>query len=496
MALPKEPRQKMINLMYLVLTALLALNVSAEIINAFKVVDNSLTTTNTLVNQSTATVMKSLTDKVSDAETAVKAGIWKPKADQVVALTTKMYSDVETIKQNIMKAAGYDPANGKTTFKEDNIDIATRLMEKEGGSASLAKLLTKYKADLLAIDPAIAKEFTNGLALATEVPAKNFRMMPTVAALTMLSKYQNDIRTTENKLVNFCHNQVGQIVIRYDSFEPIVGASSNYLFPGQELEITAGLGAFSSTNKPSVSIAGENMLVNEKGIATKKFKVGSTSGNVSVVVNYKDQDGKQQTKTISVPYTVGTATGAFVSAEKVKVLYIGLDNELAVSGGNVGDEKVTVGINNGSLSKIGPGRYVAKPTTPGKAVITVNSDGRPSSFEFRVKTVPDPTPMVGASKGGRIQANVFKAQRGIRAELENFVFEGVSFTVTGYTFYATGAGFPDAGVRPGIRSNTFDAVQDLMNRCKPGTTVVLDEIKAVGPGGNTRTLPTMAFNLY
>ncbi|HTH30642.1 MAG TPA: GldM family protein, partial [Lacibacter sp.] len=113
-----------------------------------------------------------------------------------------------------------------------------------------------------------------------------------------------------------------------------------------------------------------------------------------------------------------------------------------------------------------------------------------------VKTVPDPTPMVGASKGGRMPANVFKAQRGIRAELENFVFEGVSFTVTGYTFYATGNGFPDAGVKPGIRGNTFDAVQDLINRCKPGTTVVLDEIRAIGPGGNTRTLPTLSFVLY
>jgi GldM C-terminal domain len=180
----------------------------------------------------------------------------------------------------------------------------------------------------------------------------------------------------------------------------------------------------------------------------------------------------------------------------VKVLYIGLDNELAVSGGAVGDEKVTVSINNGSLSKIGPGRYVSKPTTPGKAIVTVNSDGKPSSFEFRVKTVPDPTPMVGPSKGGRMQSNVFKAQRGIRAELENFVFEGVTFTVTGYTFYATGAGFPDPGVKPGIRGNTFDQVQDLIQRCRPGTTVVIDEIKAVGPGGNTRTLPTMAFNLY
>jgi hypothetical protein len=105
--------------------------------------------------------------------------------------------------------------------------------------------------------------------------------------------------------------------------------------------------------------------------------------------------------------------------------------------------------------------------------------------------------MVGASTGGRMPANVFKAQQGIRADLKDFVFEGVTFSVVSYTFYATGAGFQESpGVRPGIGGNSFAPVQDLINRCRPGTTVVLDEIKAVGPGGNTRKLPTIAFNLY
>ncbi|MEJ8841158.1 gliding motility protein GldM [Lacibacter sp. H375] len=509
MALPKEPRQKMINLMYLVLTALLALNVSAEIINAFKVVDNSLTTTNTVVNRSTETIMESFKIKLAAPESRVKAEVWMPKAETAVRLTKEVTDYIEQLKMKIKVEAGYDPKDPESKFKEDNVDIATRIMDKQGEGEKLRAKLEQYKKAMLAIDPEVAKMFEKNLPINTEIPKSNtrqmgkvtwasayFHMTPTVAALTMLSKFQNDVKTTESRFVNEFHNRVGQVVVRFDAFEPIVGSSSSYLFPGQELEITAGLGAFSKSKLPTVSIAGAPVELNEKGMAVKKIKVGSTSGSVKVVVNYTDQDGNPQSKETEINYTVGTATGAFVSAEKVKVLYIGLDNELAVSGGNVGDEKVTVGINNGSLSKIGPGRYVAKPTTPGKAIVTVNSDGKPSSFEFRVKTVPDPTPMVGASKGGRIPANVFKAQRGIRAELENFVFEGVSFTVTGYTFYATGAGFPDAGVKPGIRSNTFDAVQDLMNRCKPGTTVVLDEIKAVGPGGNTRTLPTMAFNLY
>jgi gliding motility-associated protein GldM len=494
MALPKEPRQKMINLMYLVLTALLALNVSAEIINAFKVVDNSLKSTNSLVNQSTETILKSLEDKLKDEKSSVKAAIWKPKADAAISLTKKLNDELEAFKMSMMKAGGYDPANGKSTFKEDNVDIATRIMEKEGGSKKLEQLLAEYKKAILAIDPAIATEFGKNLPLATEVPASNFRMMPTVAALTMLSKYQNDVKTTENKVVNFCHNQVGQVVVRFDAFEPIVGSSSNYLFPGQELQITAGLGAFSSTKKPTVIINGSNIPLDAKGIATSKFKVGSTSGSVKVKVDYLDQDGIPQSKTIDVPYTVGTATGAFVSAEKVKVLYIGLDNELAVSGGNVGDEKVSVSINNGSLSKIGAGRYVARPSSPGKAVVTVSADGKPSSFEFRVKNVPDPTGMVGASKGGRMQSNVFKAQQGVRADLENFVFEGVQFTVTGYVIYLTGAGFPDPQFRQ-VNGNSFAPVQDLINKAKPGTTIVVDEIRAAGPGG-TRKIPAIVFNLF
>lgn len=497
----------MINLMYLVLTALLALNVSAEIINAFKVVDNSLTTTNTVVNRATETIMESFKLKMQDPTSKAKAEVWMPKAQTAVELTKEMSDYIEQIKLKIKVAAGYDPNNPESSFKEDNVDIATRIMDKEGEGEKLRKKLDEYKAKMLAIDPEVGKLFASNLPVNTEVPKlknssiKNpswayayFHMTPTVAALTMLSKFQNDVKTTESRLVNEFHNRVGQVVVRFDAFEPIVGSNTTYLFPGQEMEITAGLGAFSKTKLPTVSIAGAPVTLNEKGLAIKKFKVGSTSGSVKVVVNYTDQDGNPQTKESEINYTVGTATGAFVSAEKVKVLYIGLDNELAVSGGNVGDEKVNVSINNGTLSKIGPGRYVAKPASAGKAIVTVNADGKPSSFEFRVKSVPDPVAMVGPSKGGRMQSNVFKAQQGVRAELENFVFEGVQYTVTGYVIYLTGAGFPDPQFRQ-VSGNSFSAVQDLINKAKPGTTVTLDEVQVQGPGGRRR-IPGIFFNLY
>ena len=120
MALPREPRQKMINMMYLVLTALLALNVSSEILNAFKTVNKSLENTNATVDKSTGTIMKSLEDKLTEPTSAAKAQIWKPKADQVVSYSKAVYSYIQSLKDQILKEAGGDPNDPSKKFKEDN----------------------------------------------------------------------------------------------------------------------------------------------------------------------------------------------------------------------------------------------------------------------------------------------------------------------------------------------------------------------------------------
>src|SRR6478672_4200528 len=117
MSLPKEPRQKMINLMYLVLTALLALNVSAEILNAFKTVNRSLTNTNNTINHSTETIIGSLQDKMSQPESRPKAEIWLPKAQSAVALTKDMNTYIESWKGGIRKAAKFDP------LKKENFSL-------------------------------------------------------------------------------------------------------------------------------------------------------------------------------------------------------------------------------------------------------------------------------------------------------------------------------------------------------------------------------------
>jgi len=127
MALPREPRQKMINMMYLVLTALLALNVSSEILNAFKTVNNSLEKTNEVVSASTTEIMTSLKDKMGEPGAAEKAKIWYPKAQQVQNYSKGMYDFLNELKQKIMTGAKYDPTSDKDKGI-DNLDVTTREM--------------------------------------------------------------------------------------------------------------------------------------------------------------------------------------------------------------------------------------------------------------------------------------------------------------------------------------------------------------------------------
>src|ERR1044072_7899675 len=125
MAVPKEPRQKMINLMYLVLTALLALNVSAEILNAFKTVNNSLQTTNGIVGQSTSTYIASLQSKLNEAESKEKAAKWYPIAAKAKQYSDQTFSAIQQLKDSLMRASDYDPAkNGDSSYKFDDIEAS------------------------------------------------------------------------------------------------------------------------------------------------------------------------------------------------------------------------------------------------------------------------------------------------------------------------------------------------------------------------------------
>ncbi len=511
MSLPKEPRQKMINMMYLVLTAMLALNVSSEILNAFKTVDKSLQNANGTIDIKNNQIFQSFEEKLKDRETAERAAIWKPKADKARVLSEDIIKYIDDVKQELKVEAGLKLVKGEEQFKEDDLEATTRLFvtgKQERGKELLSKL-TAYKKALLDVDPTIHKEFEQLLPIDLTVPKSQtggsdkeweyayFHMTPTVAALTILSKFQNDIKNSEAMVVDYCHRQVGQVEVIYDAFQAFAGTNSQYLMPGQELIITAGVGAFSKAATPSITVDGSSIPLNADGVAEYKTAVSSPGSYTKKInITFKKPDGTTQTLTRDIQYAVGSPTGLSVSADKVKVLYVGLDNDLTISGGSKGAESISAKIDQGNLEDKGHGHYVARVNTPGKAVVTVNSDGKTQSFEFRVKTVPPPVAKIGASAGGTMAVNDMKAQQGVRADLENFVFEGVKFEVTSFVLMCTGPGFEETG--PKVVQNQgaifSSEARQALERCRSRSTVILDRISVSGPGGSQTLNPTV-FNL-
>ena len=508
MSLPKEPRQKMINMMYLVLTALLALNVSAEILNAFKTVDRSLMIASGVAEQKNEEIFKSFKAKLEDPTSREKAAIWEPKAQQARKISDELYNYIEGLKLELKKESGLKIVDGKEEFKEDDLDAGTRLLvqfapEGKGKGKELFEKLKAYKEQLLSIDPEMKKEIEVGLPLDLTIPpttsdaGKNdwayayFHMTPTIAAITIMSKFQNDVRNSESKAVEFCHKQIGQVEIIYDQFQAFAGTNTQYLMPGEELVITAGIGAFSKAAQPSISIDGANVPLNTEGTAEYKTRVGASGTGIKRVrISYAKPDGTTAVVEKEIKYTVGIPAGLTVSTDKTRVFYKGLENPLSVTGGG-GDEKVNVSIEGegASLRKVGPGQYIVSCTQLGSVTVVANDGKNIQRIAIPVKRVPDPIVIVGGSAGGAMPANVFRVQSGAIAELRDFVFEGVAYKVMSFMLICTGKGFDEPEFAEVNSASFKDAsAQTLIKRCQAGTTVTIGEIKVLEPGGGSRKL--------
>lgn len=512
MALPKEPRQKMINIMYLVLTAILALNVSAEVINAFKTVDKSLQNSTANISAANETIYKSLEDKLKDDKSAEQAKIWQPRAEQAKKYAADMNTYIETLKAELKKESDLKLDDngsakldkyGNEDFKEDNLDASTRMFENAGKGQELADKLKKFRTDMLAISPEIAAEFDKTLAVENpdvklrgqdgsmkDFTTAYFHMTPTIASLTLLSKFQNSVKNSENQVVTFAHSKIGEVKVRYDKFGVLVGQSSNYVMPGQEIVITAGIGAYSSAAQPKITINGAGVPTVD-GQGTYKFQAnGGGAHTVPVSITYKDQNGVDKVATSTISYTVGTPGGAAVMLDKMNVFYIGVENPVTI-GSSTGWDRTTVSMSGGSISGSGSSRSV-RVSSVGAASITVNADGRSTSFPFRVKKIPSPVLKVGSGRP-RVPTVEFKNQQYVRAELENFDFD-LRFNVVSATVYFSGAGFPSVATAA-LSGGNLGALNALMQRCSPGSSVTFDNVKVSGPDG-TRSIDGMTVQLY
>jgi len=529
MSLPKEPRQKMINMMYLVLTALLALNVSVEVLNAFKTVNRSIERSNQVVDEKNTMTYDAFKREVADAQTAAQAKTWMPAAMQVKAMAANFTAYLDSLKEKLINNSSPSMKDGKREFIDGNLDAATRIFDEGGQGKVLYDSLVKYRQDLLNIlnpdnFPGISDkvkedlkaqqaEFAKRLPIDTRIPpseegnstfgsdsAKNwtiryFHMTPTIAALTILSKFQSDVKNSESQVVDYLHKQVGEVKVVFNKFEPLVEANASYVMPGDDVDVTAGVGAFSDAAKPQITINGQKYDAGPDGTAEYKTKAsGAGEHSVTVHIVYTKPDGSEGTTDKTIKYTVGVPSGASIFLEKMNVVYVKEDNPVRISGGSVGAEKVHVSFDKGEITHTSGDEYIVVPNTPGDGNITVTANGKPFSFPMRVKYLPNPSGFVGTKEGGIMSAAEFRANGALLARLQNSEFQS-AFQVVSYKIGALGGNINQYQEAPNDGPRWTGGAAAIVAKASPGTNVFFTEIHVKGKDGRIRELPPMVFNL-
>lgn len=537
MALPKEPRQLMINLMYLVLTALLAMNVSNEILNAFKIVDKSIVSSSNSIqkkNDNTiANFQMALEDEaiLRNPEKLKKIQDYKVLAEQAMTLGKQMETELESYKQLIVtKAGGMDPQNPSLLLREDDLDAATNVMIEGKKGDEMKARLQKFVDDIAILVPsdnpevmsksakteAIKKMLTIDLSSqptegnpSGDWSYSNFHMVPAVAAVTLMDKYINDVKNSQSSVVDelwaqaFGERKTKQIV--FDSYDLIISSPNPYLLPGEKFTATAMLGAFNKNSQNLTISGGGRGLKIENGIA-KYESVASGKGEQTVVFTASFIDpntGKTMPYKKEFKYYVGEAQ-ASISLDKMNVFYVGVPNPITFSASGVPAGNLKYSVENCTLTPAeGVNKYIVTVTSPGaKAKISLSatlSDGTSKSFgtyEYRVKRIPDPYPVVANKRGGSAVANELKVQDAILARLDNFDFDA-KFNVTSFTVtYLPRRGDPEEASSNSMYltgPNASPAVAAIMSKLKPGDKIFFENIKAIGPDKTSRSIGSVNF---
>lgn len=506
MSIPKEPRQLMINLMYLVLTALLALNVSAEVMNAFFSLDAGMKTSGQIVDRSNEAVLGGI-KKQAEAYKSEQNDKYMANAEQAKRISDNFIAYVEQIRNDLFqKAGGQNPKVPDQPKDIRNKDLTTRMFINEGLGAQIEQKIRETRAEFLALADN-DKDVDASLPLNVEtvpsgVKAKNwpeykFKQMPVAAVFPILGKMQSDAKNSYSAILNYCAKKVGgEETIRFDSYEPVVSATKSYLIQGETYEADVFLGAYSTQTdniRISVNGTGLNVQQGKAHYSARAEGLGEKKLNVSVnVINPLTKEPKNYQKEFI--YEVGQRSVA-VQLDKMNVFYIGVDNPISVSAAGVSSNDVKVTATGVNVKSNGGGKFNITATTPGEASLTVSGGGASSTFKYRVKRIPDPTPLLGAKHRSKSMPNgEFKAQSGIAAVLEAFDFDAKCDVVGYQVTYLPKRQDPVPKNNGGAKWNPD--VADMISKAKPGDAYFFDDIKCKCPGDiANRDLGGLAFKI-
>ncbi|MFY7741637.1 MAG: gliding motility protein GldM [Flavobacterium sp.] len=492
------PRQKMINLMYLVFIAMLALNMSKEVLSAFGIMNERFEESNNAAVQSNAQMLASLDAKASEAggefATAAKT------AHTVEKLTKTFYEYIGALKSDVVKGTEVDESTGKLPYesmdKGDQIDELWFQGDKYTAKGDeIISTIEKYKADMKA---ALGnnKKFTSTV---KEIEAKfntdkvknkdgveinfldyHFKGFPSISSLAKLSAWQNDVKKAETDVYNALLGKAAVAAASYSNYEAIVVLEKNAYFQGENVKGKVVLGRYDANTSPT-KFDGPGKI--ENGQAVISLTAGAVgeqniNGQFTFVEDGKEIPLKFAGKYVVVPQP----KEATISADKMNVVYRGVVNPMTISFAGVSDSDVTAsapGLSKGS----GPGKYNMSPGQGTEAVINVTAKlpgGKTANSKkvFRIKGIPAPVGTIGGEMYGAKGQKSRLAVSQIGAKLPDFDFD-VNLTVTGFTFKAPGQA---AVIVSGNRVNS--QCEAAMARASRGDAITITDIKVKLEGSN------------
>ena len=498
-----SPRQKMINLMYIVLTAMLALNVSSDVLDGFTQVHDGLNRSNSNVGQRNDVIYRQLEEF---ARTNPDKGLsWYDKASEVRKTTSGLYAYVDSVKLAIVRAADGKDGDPENIKSRDDLEAAsvTMLSPATLRGEKLRHRIDDYRSYITQLLPDSLKRANISAALSTDPillkgtltpqtwEEAQFDQKPVVAAVTLLTKLQNDILYAEGEALATLYSQIDAGDVRVNELNAFVIPQSRIVMRGGKYQANIVLAAVDTTQRPEIFINGSK-LANSNGI----YELGANSTGTFDYKGYLEVqhgDGSTTRHDFSSAYTV-IEPMATVSATMMNVLYAGIDNPVSISVPGVPMSAISASMTNGTLTRSGD-HWVARPATVGKEAVlsvTANIDGRSTTVAnstFRVRKLPDPTAYIAFTdqkgnvdhyKGGRPFAKTLLMQApGLEAAIDDGLLD-TKFKVVGFEtvfFDSMGNAIPE--VSDG--ANFSQRQKQSFQRLSRGKRFYISRIRAIGP---------------
>ena len=503
------PRQKMINLMYVVLMAMLALNVSSDVLEGFSLVDEGLNRTKVNSATQNEAIYKELDEAMK--QNPEKTRQWFEKAQQVRKMSDSLYMLAENLKWEIVREADGSDADLNNIKGRDNLEAATHVMLAPGigKGGKLKKAIETYREGITAMindesqKKIIRSNLTTDVPKKAKIQGKNwqeymFENTPVAAAVTLLTKLQTDVRHAEGEMLHQLVANIDVKDVRVNEIQALVIPNAQTVVRGNRFSAQIIMAAVDTTQRPEIYV-GNTLLKSEHG---RYETICGSTGDFTLkgYLIMKNGNGETIRREFSQPYTV-VEPSATVSATLMNMLYAGYQNPISVSVPGIPNNRISLSMTNGTLTKKDGGNYVAVPSKVGEDVtftVTAQNEGRQQEmgkFTFHVRKLPDPmgyleyTDSKGNTtrfKGGRISKQAIVSAGGIGAAIDDGLLD-ISFRVLGFqTRFMDNMGnvVPEVSNSASFTANQLQRIRSLTR----GKLFNISEIRVVGPDGIERTL--------